>query len=249
MTEPTITATGLWESGKGLTPWRSNAELIARGVVPLGYLRLFDRVIDPTYGRGAWWKEWQPSFLTHHDITQDGVDFRKLPEDDASFDVAAFDPPYVCTGGRETSTIGEFNDRYGLKDAPRTPQALAEMNADGLAECRRVVKPGGLVLAKTANYVWSGKLFPGAYGVLETALSLGFTVVDWFVHTGTVRPQPPRSRKCDACGGVGSVAAAWYLAPAWARVDCVACSASGRVTSPQQHARQNVSYLYVLRRA
>lgn len=241
---PTITATGLWyPEGVGLQPWRSNAELIARGVVPLGFLRPEDRVLDPTFGNGVWWKEWAPLELLHHDLDQDGVDFRSLPHGDGSFDVVAFDPPYVCTGGRETSTIGDFNDRYGLRNAPRTPEALAEMNERGLEECWRVVKRGGLVLAKTANYVWSGKLFIGAHRTLDHALAVGFVVEDWFVYTGGVRAQPERTRKCGTCAGSGVVAGVEGEA-----VDCGPCGGSGRTASGQAHARQNVSYLYVLRR-
>lgn len=247
MQQPTtaITATGIWTKGHGVRPWRSNAELIALGVVGLGYLRPDDRVLDPTFGRGAWWKDWSPSVLVHHDIDQDGVDFRALPYADGEFDVVAFDPPYVCTGGRETSTLGDFNDRYGLRDAPRTPEALLAMNVAGLDECWRVVGPGGLVLCKTANYVWSGHLYPGAHLTLEHALSsTGFKLEDSFVYAGNVRAQPVRSRKCAACSGSGVDSR-----PGNAHGEpCIVCGGEGRVQSEAAHARQNVSYLYVLRR-
>lgn len=77
------------------TKWRSNAELI-RDVVRLGYLREDSVTLDATFGRGIWWKLWRPNILITHDIRQDGVDFRNLPESDNTFDVAVFDPPYVC---------------------------------------------------------------------------------------------------------------------------------------------------------
>jgi hypothetical protein len=237
---PTITATGLWyPDGVGVRPWRSNAELIARGVVPLGFLRPEDRVLDPTYGKGVWWRDWQPNELVCHDIDGDGVDFRQLPHGDKSFDAVAYDPPYVSVGGRGTSTLEEFNGRYGLKDAPGSPKALAEMIEGGLQESWRVLRPGGILLAKTANYVSSGKLFPGSYLALEAALDFGFRLEDWFVFLGSVRPQPPRTRKCGRCGG-------FALDENW--VKCVECGGVGRTASTQQHARQNVSYLHVLRR-
>lgn len=144
-----------------------------------------------------------------------------------------------CVGGRDTSTMEEFNGRYGLKDAPRTPKALAEMIEGGLQESWRVLRPGGILLAKTANYVSSGRLFPGSYLALEAALDFGFRLEDWFVFLGSVRPQPPRTRKCGRCGG-------FALDENW--VKCVECGGTGRTPSPQQHARQNVSYLHVLRR-
>lgn len=78
------------------TPWRNNAELI-RDIAELGYIKKDDYTLDPTYGRGKWWDLWRPDNLVIHDLyTVDGVDFRELPEADGTFDVVAYDPPYVC---------------------------------------------------------------------------------------------------------------------------------------------------------
>lgn len=173
--------------------WRTNAHLIA-DLVRLDYLRETDRVLDPTYGRGTWWKLWRPTELVAHHRPDDGVDFRALPHPDDSFDVVAFDPPYVCTGGRETSTLGEFNDRYGLTDTPRRPGELQAMNDAGLAECARVVRRGGLILAKCADYVWSGKVVWGTDATRDAAVALGLVVVDRFEHVGKARAQPKRTR-------------------------------------------------------
>ena len=175
------------------TAWPTNADLIV-DVARLGYLDARDHVLDPTYGRGVWWKKWRPDALTTHDLKLDGVDFRDLPEADDTFDAAAFDPPYVCVGGRTTTTIPDFHDRFGLTDAPRTPAALQAMNDAGLAELRRVVRPRGLVLAKCADYVWSGRLVTGTHASLTAALSLGFELVDRLEHIGRPRPQPARTR-------------------------------------------------------
>src|SRR4051812_43435752 len=112
--------------------WPTNGDLIA-DVAKL-HLRTDMVALDPTYGRGLWWTAWRPDSLSTHDIAADGVDFRKLPEDDASFDLMAFDPPYVCMGGRKTSQLPDFMDRYGLWDAPSSPAALQAHNDDGLAE-------------------------------------------------------------------------------------------------------------------
>lgn len=175
------------------TAWRSNAELIV-ACSDLQYLNRDDKVIDPTYGKGTWWKLFRPTGLVAQDLANDGVDFRQLPHDDATFDAAAFDPPYVCVGGRTTTTMPEFHARYGLTDAPRTPAALWEMNDAGLKELARVVKPRGIVLAKCADYVWSGKLQMGTHHTLTAALALGFECVDRLEHIGRPRPQPPRTR-------------------------------------------------------
>lgn len=199
------------------TEWRSNAELIV-DCVRLGYLREEWATLDPTYGRGVWWKAWRPPNLITHDIELDGVDFRQLPEPNASFDAVAFDPPYVCTGGRTTSTIPDFNARFGLIDTPRTPAALQEMNEAGLAEMHRVLRPRGVLLVKCKDYVWSGRLFLGTHQTLTRAISLGFEPIDRMEHVGKPGPQPERSR------------------------------ADGKPVV-QQHARRNLSTLFVLRKA
>jgi tRNA G10 N-methylase Trm11 len=175
------------------TEWRSNAELIA-DCVRLGYLREEWATLDPTYGRGVWWNVWRPPHLVVHDIELDGVDFRHLPEPDATFDAVAFDPPYVCVGGRTTTTLPDFHARFGLTNAPRTPAALQEMNDAGLAEMHRVLRPRGVLLVKCKDYVWSSRIWLGTHLTLTRALGLGFELVDRFEHIGRPNPQPERSR-------------------------------------------------------
>lgn len=203
------------------TAWRTNAELI-RDVAALGYLDKEVVTLDPTYGRGKWWSLWRPFTLIAHDLyTLDGVDFRQLPEEDGSVGQVAYDPAYVCPGGRATSTLPDFNDRFGLSMTPRTPAALQEMNDAGLKECLRVVAPGGVVLVKAQDYVWSGRLQLGTHWTLSHALAVGFTVVDRLEHIGHARAQPGgRTRE----GPNGE-----------------------RVPTRQQHARRNLSTLFVLR--
>ena len=177
--------------------WTSNAELLA-DVAKL-YISDDAEVLDPTYGRGTWWKIFRPEHLTTHDIRLDGVDFRALPEADATFDVVAYDPPYIAPGGRKTSTIDDFNDRFGLTDAPCTPMELRHYIAAGLKECARVTKPKGRILVKAMDYVTSGAFFPGTHYVVSDALELGLRYVDRFEH---VRPrlgvQPNHARQLHA---------------------------------------------------
>lgn len=176
--------------------WPNNAALIA-DVAKL-YIGPDDVVLDPTYGRGNWWKTFTPARLITHDIRQDGVDFRALPEADDTIDVVAFDPPYVCTGGRDTSTIADFNDRFGLHETPRTPDALADMIATGIKEAARVLRMRGHLLVKCKDYVWSGKFFAGTHFVTCAALDCGLELVDRFEHIGRPGPQPPRDRQVHA---------------------------------------------------
>ena len=220
--------------------WPTNGDLIA-DVARLGYLD--GLVLDPTFGRGKWWTRWEPDALVATDLDprgQGGVvaaDFRRLPFADSTFDAAAFDPPYVSVGGRKTTGLPDYHDRYGIDDAPTTPAGVQAQIDAGLAEMARVVRPRGHVLVKCQDYVSSGRLQPGTHWTLSTALGLGMDLVDRLEHHGAARPQPPRWRLCRGCRGKGGDDAG----------TCQECHGEGRLGSPQVHARRNLSTLLVLR--
>lgn len=192
------------------TAWTSNAAMIA-DVARLGYIKTTDNVIDLTFGRGKWWKQWRPANLTgltdrsddHADqyaIDQVNVitnaDYTNLDGiPDETYDVTVFDPPYVSVGGRGTSGIPDFVDRYGLVRAPRTPADLHANNLLGLKEAIRITKPGGTILVKCAPYISSGKRQDGDYWMRRDAADLGLTVHDVFIHVGHIRPQPSGRRQ------------------------------------------------------
>lgn len=181
--------------------WPTNGHLIA-DVARLGYLRPTDRVLDPTYGNGVWWSIWRPHHLTPHVRAQDGTDFRNLPYDDHTFDAIAYDPPYVCPGGRKTSTVQNMHHRYGMDEGGNadpdftTPAELQALIDDGLTEMVRLVRPprtktdGGIILVKCQDYIWSGALWEGVARTRQHALDLGCTVVDTLIHLGKPGPQP-----------------------------------------------------------
>lgn len=182
---------------------RENGPLLATAAQL--WIRAVDRVLDVTYGRGAFWADYRPPLLDWHDITIDAVDFRSLPEADATYDVVVFDPPYIPQGGRDTSTLNRrlgagpnvrepngFLERYGLVDGPRTVPEIEALFAAGMKEASRVLRPGGRLLVKCMDYVCSGQYVAARHFVVTTALELGLRQVDEFVHYSGLGPQPLR---------------------------------------------------------
>lgn len=144
-------------------------------------------MLDTTYGRGMWWTIFRPDDLTIHDRdTVDGVDFRDLPHQNGEFDVVCFDPPYIPHHSPETSTAKDFVDRFGTSRGAATARALFTLHAAGLAECARVVSPGGWVLVKCNDFVSSRKFELGHRRMIDSAEAVGLCCHDLIVHaTGT----------------------------------------------------------------
>lgn len=164
--------------------WPSNAHLIA-DIAKLGYL--FGDVLDATYGNGVWWKVWRPDSFTRHT-----GDFTRLLSvyGPGSFDCVAFDPPYVCPGGRETSNIKTFHERYGMDRTPKTPAQLQQLINLGLSECFEVVRWRGYIVVKVKDYISSGKLWDGTGKTVAFATEqLGLKYIDRFEHIGSPGPQ------------------------------------------------------------
>ena len=169
-----------------------NAGLIAY-VAPL-WIPPDALVLDDTYGGGGWWKQWRPERLIAHDrYTLDGVDFRQLPELDASVDVVAFDPPYVSTGNPATSTVPDLYARYGIGQTGW--RATFELVAAGMKEATRVLVPRGRLLVKCCDFVESGQRRWGHDHVVTTARNLGLRQRDEVIHISGTGPQPARPRQ------------------------------------------------------
>lgn len=172
------------------TAWPTNGHLI-EAAAQLGYLRRSDVVVDATYGRGVYWRRWQPDTLIAHDLKLDGVDFRKLPEADRSVDVVVLDGPFKLNG-----TDAGDGERYGV-DIPASWQGRHALICEGITEAARVLRLRGKLLVKCQNQVCSGKVRWQTRIFAEHAESLGFELVDelLLLRRGKGRTQPKRTRK------------------------------------------------------
>ncbi len=172
---------------------QSNGHLIA--VAAVLWIKDDDEVLDVTYGRGLFWTTYRPQHFTSHDIATDGVDFRHLPEADGSVDVVVFDPPYIPQGGRDTSTLPDFLDRYGLEEVPHTHRELTEYIAAGIIEAARVLRRGGRLFVKCMDHISGGEYIQGRHNAVSAAMGAGLIQVDEFIHYSGTGPQPPRPRQ------------------------------------------------------
>jgi hypothetical protein len=154
-----------------------------------------DVVLDVTYGRGMFWTHYRPEHLVAHDLALDGVDFRQLPEADASVDVVIFDPPYITTGVATQPETQRLHDAFGLVGGDYSISDLKELFAAGMKEATRVLKPKGRLFVKCMDFVTSGRLVLAHHHVVTTALGLGLEQVDEFIHNAGTGPQPEGRRQ------------------------------------------------------
>jgi hypothetical protein len=182
--------------------WKNNSELIAEAArlyIPDDAL-----VIDVTYGKGNWWKQYRPppdQFL-YHDWKLDRVDFTDLPYPDCSFDVVAYDPPYKLNGSATSSLDkGGFHVRWGLTEVANKHNRYTVLKA-GQKECARVTDIGGLLLMKCQNQSQGGRVHWQTYdfkeyGEEECGLKLidEFEMIGHWIKQSTKANGKPRVQK------------------------------------------------------
>lgn len=166
------------------TAWRTNAEMID-ACRELGYLSDDVATLDPTFGKGNFWKRWRPATLVAHDLKLDGVDFRQLPELDDSFGAVVFDPPYKLNG----TPTADIDERYGV-DIVSSRGDRHDLIRAGIDECARVLAPNGWLLIKCQDQVNGGKVRWQTREFADHAEQKhGLRLVDALIMIGG-RPQP-----------------------------------------------------------
>lgn len=173
---------------------RNNAELVAQAasLYAPDPARQEWLVLDPTYGRGKMWDIWRPELLSV--CTQDFTKPFLLPEP-GYVDLVLFDPPYVAKGGKATkASVAEHDDRYGREARPDRKTALTvdevhQLVTCGMTNCAAVLRPGGWLWVKSADYVTSGRKVWGNHDVRCHGRKLGLTQVDE-LYLRSKSPQP-----------------------------------------------------------
>lgn len=170
--------------------WPTNGHLI-HDCHRIGYIGKLDSVLDCTYGYGAFWSEWKPKGYLFHATDADplkspddpdGVDFRKQPHADKSFNVVVYDPPYTFRG---TSALAS-DERYGVHINEKW-QDRWDLIYEGLEECCRIAKHR--VLFKCQASVVSAKVRWQDIEAVSVAEKCGFGLRDRAEFL-SYRPQP-----------------------------------------------------------
>ena len=182
----------------------TNADLM----VAVAPFYLTGSVCDVTYGDGKWWQRFKPDPFTAHDLYKlDGVDFRNLPEADASVDTVVYDPPYVLSGAPSSARLGpDFQNRYGIGEQNTAVTVgtggrawRKTMILDGLVECCRVARR--FVLVKCMEFAHGGGFHDIPHLVTTRAAEVGWMKHDIIVHHTGVGPgghnifTPTRARR------------------------------------------------------
>lgn len=180
--------------------YRSNGELILCAAT-LGYVGI--DTLDLSYGRGVFWRDFEPSGLVTNDKDVDAqsahhVDATVWPQLLArgwfeQFDTVVWDPPYRLNGTPDQS----FDHQYGIG----TPTTVAERMHVILAGARNAVlctRPGGYTLVKCQNQVVSGKKVDQIRRVKEACEAEGAAWVDDLHFLQAPRPQPAGRKQLHA---------------------------------------------------
>lgn len=153
-------------------------------------------IADVTWGKGAFWKDYNSEkyqvigsdLVTEKDVI---ADFTRLPYRASIFDAVFLDPPWGNQGGENPGPeYAETKDRYGLS-LRKLVSELVEQYAEGIWECKRVMKTNGILVVKCQDFVNSGDKHWIVRGILSKAAEKSLTAVDCLVQ---VAPGHPRMR-------------------------------------------------------
>jgi SAM-dependent methyltransferase len=118
------------------------------------------------------------------------ANFYDMPFSDKSFDVIVFDPPHLPVASASENSSGIWRDTYGLTNsgAGREGDNISGMFLGFAKEAKRVLKPGGIVLAKIADLVHNHRYQWQQVDFVNAIRQVEMTPCDMMI-------------KCDPCAG------------------------------------------------
>jgi len=159
-----------------------------------------DRLIDVTAGKGTFWSDTDVQPVRSDIRLLPGIDLiadcRKLPYRNASVDVVVFDPPYQPVHGQPERSFG-VGRSYGLNEGPvvlQTINYVLGFYEAGIAECARVLVPGGRLLVKCQDMTHNHRLQLVNLDVLRRMTAAGVDLADQLILVNKSR-MPQRTQR------------------------------------------------------
>jgi len=166
------------------------------------YLSTGSKVADVTYGKGVFWKRIPKGlYELHPSDIKTGIDCRKLPYEDESFDCVVLDPPYMHTpGGTAHSNHQNYEEYYQNNEASASGngkyhEAVLDLYFRASEEAYRVLRTEGLLLVKCADEVCANKQRLTHVELINELSRKGFVTEDLFVLVRQNRPGMSRVLK------------------------------------------------------
>lgn len=165
------------------------------------YVQPGSKIADITFGQGVFWKKVEKNaYKVHPSDIKNGIDCRALPYDAASFDCVVFDPPYMHTpGGTAHQNHQNFELYYVNNGAANSDKKYHEAVLDiyfrGAKEAHRVLRSGGILIAKCQDEVCANKQRLTHVEVINELATMGFIVEDLFVVVRRNKPGVSRILK------------------------------------------------------
>lgn len=171
--------------------------LIASLYIPKGAC-----VADVTYGSGVFWKKVPKDHcrLVASDVAT-GIDCRKLPYRDESFDVLVLDPPYMHTPGGTAHQNHQNFEKYYRNNGGEAAgtkkyhEAVLDLYFRAAKEAWRVLRDHGVFIVKCQDEVCANRQRLTHVELINEFAELGFVCEDLFVLVRKGRPGVSRVLK------------------------------------------------------
>jgi hypothetical protein len=145
------------------------------------------KILDVTYNTGKMWKgaSYQPTRMDIDSSLELDIvgDFTSIPFQEATYDVIVFDPPHLPTHAASENSSKIWEKRYGITSSGegREGDNVSGMFLPFLKEAKRVLKSGGIVLAKIADIVHNHRYQWHCVDFINAVREVGMTPCDMLI--------------------------------------------------------------------
>jgi len=158
-------------------------------------------VADVTYGRGVFWRNVPKGrYRLKASDMRDGVDCRDLPYRARSLDCVVLDPPYMHTPRTAYRKQRGFEAYYRNRarkssGGKKYHDAVLDLYYAASREAQRVLKAGGILIAKCQDTVCSNRQRLTHVEIINELAGMNFQVEDLFLVVRNNRPGVSRTVK------------------------------------------------------